>query len=980
MRWGNDGRCGSDYPLPDGTPAECDPGGLYPCCNQWGRCGGRTEDCACETCTDYRLRKWRVDGRCGSNYPLWDGTPSECEPAGGYPCCPNTSGGRFQKLVLDYCNCKHSPGDCVNYRAVQNIRKSGKSCAVTNVGGFLKYVCFDEDTRHFYYKCVYSEVYYQVNYTGSALLGVSEMCDEDIYAYQACGFNTNLTIDTIVFCGGYFCEQKLEDEIHEYVKCSGIDCGYCKRSLENMKKITKTSICSKTCNSNGVSNASIPLCDQILKDECFFTESDCVVHKNQMCDGYRDCLDNSDESHRKCKKEEATYPWNLKCPGSNGTYILNQEVCDGIESCDDNAESKICNIAKDFPAINTTAPYSRGVRDVCSENGENRSCDLKEYKKPWGYVFGEPVLEVYTPTSNVKCSEKFGEYYVFLSCLGLCEEPNITCPFEHWYNRRLQPLEANSCQGQYPERAYTTNNKSLLTFAIKSDIGRYEQNIFRCINNRCVDFKQVCNLVNDCGDFSDERGCGNHMICKNKEQHIAAEQTCDGIFDCSDLSDECNDSCGREILGSWMLKITCCFMGILAMAFNCISMVHGLASAAHDCPTENMLITKVLMSLIGSGDFLIGVYLIALFIYDSLVYGSSYCQHQPEWLTGTPCMVLGVISTVGSQVSLFSMTILSCIIMHGVIRKRMTIPEQATPKSALKATCLAITIIAVSLAIALTPLIPFLEDYFVQGMYYDSNNKILIGFPTKDKHIAILGAYYDDKAESKTSKISSDLTWREINEKVDGMFSKDHGSMTRNPVHFYGNDGVCLFKYFVRRDDARRSRREDTSDITDKKGDLTLWTMLTVNFACFVIITVCYIAITWKTTRSTQESGQSNNAGRLGQNKAMQNRIILIIVTDFVCWVPFIIISGMHNLKYIDASDWYVPFAMTVLPLNSVINPLVYDKILLEFLKKLLKQPWEFLTSRLRNISFRSAIPGLFRRRNEDVPIENAVPMEVISH
>ena len=232
VRWGDDGRCGSDYPLPDGTPAECDPGGLYPCCNQWGRCGGRTEDCNCETCTDYRLRKWRVDGRCGSKYPLWDGTPSECEPEGGYPCCPNTSGGRCQKLVLDYCNCKHSPGDCVNYRAVQNIRKSGKSCAVTNVGGFLKYVCFDEDTRHFYYKCVYSEVYYQVNYTGSELLGVSEVCDEDNYAYQACGFNTNLTIDTIVFCGGYFCEQKLKDGLHKYVKCSGIDCGYCKRSLD----------------------------------------------------------------------------------------------------------------------------------------------------------------------------------------------------------------------------------------------------------------------------------------------------------------------------------------------------------------------------------------------------------------------------------------------------------------------------------------------------------------------------------------------------------------------------------------------------------------------------------------------------------------------------------------------------------------------------------------------------------------------------
>ena len=54
-------------------------------------------------------------------------------------------------------------------------------------------------------------------------------------------------------------------------------------------------------------------------------------------------------------------------------------------------------------------------------------------------------------------------------------EPNITCHLEHWYHRRLNPLHVDSCPGQYPDRVYTINNQSFLTFVVKSDNGNYEQ-------------------------------------------------------------------------------------------------------------------------------------------------------------------------------------------------------------------------------------------------------------------------------------------------------------------------------------------------------------------------------------------------------------------------------------------------------------------------------------------------------------------------
>jgi hypothetical protein len=84
-----------------------------------------------------------------------------------------------------------------------------------------------------------------------------------------------------------------------------------------------------------------------------------------------------------------------------------------------------------------------------------------------------------------------------------------------------------------------------------------------------------------------------------------------------------------------------------------------------------------------------------------------------------------------------------------------------------------------------------------------------------------------------------------------------------------------------------------------------------------------------------KRSGQDQNPERLREDRAMQNTITLIVVTNFLCWVPFIVICAMHNLGRIDATKWYVTFAMFALPLNSVINPLIYCKSLKDSLKTL---------------------------------------------
>jgi hypothetical protein len=143
------------------------------------------------------------------------------------------------------------------------------------------------------------------------------------------------------------------------------------------------------------------------------------------------------------------------------------------------------------------------------------------------------------------------------------------------------------------------------------------------------------------------------------------------------------------------------------------------------------------------------------------------------------------------------------------------------------------------------------------------------------------------------------------------MFTSNYHGVISRKVDFYGNDAVCLFKYFVDSDDPQK---------------LYVWLILLVNFACFTVISISYILIGVTSTISTRNvaQGRGNNSMK-DRNRKMNRKIAIIILTDFSCWMPFIIICGLHTLGVIDASSWYALFSIVVLPINSVINPILYD-------------------------------------------------------
>lgn len=182
-------------------------------------------------------------------------------------------------------------------------------------------------------------------------------------------------------------------------------------------------------------------------------------------------------------------------------------------------------------------------------------------------------------------------------------------------------------------------------------------------------------------------------------------------------------------------------------------------------------------------------------------------------------------------------------------------------------------------------------------------------------------------------------TWKMIHLLVDEMFTRDYqnGKLNRRQIHFYGNDGVCLFKYFVKENDPQKT---------------FVWSCLGVNLFCFFIISFCYGVINVKYEDSNENmnlplGNQTEEDYR--EKREFQRNIAGIIITDFICWVPFFFICILHSLELIDATPTYPVFSLVVLPINAVINPLLYGSSLRDRVMGI-KQGFERRFSRIETI------------------------------
>ena len=793
--------------------------------------------------------------------------------------------------------------------------------------------------------------------------------------------------------------------IHNYTRCTEIDISkyfsskpqqYCRLSdiVKQQTNCSDPSRVALTCEINGFMSTvskyiicfddTISACDDKIESKCLTTRS-CRIHRHFMCDNIDDCVDMADERDPICKSvteatckrraglgselpipiawlrdgvrdckngEDETDDWSTCGVGRRLRYVSSKEVecrnvficrtgdpgyveleklCDGLETCGN--ENKICSVSNRLQSLATSVlTTKKGFTkrlSYCLSGLANlqllaKRCVTEKHLYPDENIFGVTTkTSVILPNTTQACDHMYGEQYLYTSCTGRCI--SATCPL-----RNIPRYEV--CPDQYPDRIGTIVNNEYLIFVTKSQNSVYSNRYFVCDDKiKCIEYSKVCDLINDCDDKSDEDNCLNHFKCTPTGKLIPKTKKCDGHFDCFDFSDECNEQCSKEILEELWLMGLSWLIGFLAVVANLVIIVKCII-VFRRCKTTVALINRCLILVIALGDFLVGCYLFIIATYDGIVFKKSYCHQQITWITSLECSIIGVISTIGSQISLFAMTGLSIVRMHGIWNS-MRIPGEVTAMKFVKIVSPMIFLVLISAAIAVIPIMESFEDFFVNGVKFSDEIKIFVGTSNKATVFEVIQGYYG-RTEDAT------LNWRMLIQMVKKMFSRDldYKDLTErvDKVKFYGNDGVCLFKYFVQNDDPQR---------------LFVWSILTINFVCFVFISLSYLLIGILSRKSSEGLASSQNKQIEKRNRRMNRRIAVIIATDFLCWIPFIIICILHSLEVLNATSWYSIFSMVILPINSVINPLLYD----DAVTKVFRAPIQALVACVYN-------SGIFQR------------------
>ena len=380
------------------------------------------------------------------------------------------------------------------------------------------------------------------------------------------------------------------------------------------------------------------LCDDGIDKVCVKVSLTCEIHKHKLCDQIEDCLSGADEKmaicrsmtkrvcHRVYKHDRALQipiawlrdgvddcldaideedVWQtcgigptkrfvvsinttckevFLCKHDQAAFVEFKDMCDGIDTC--GRETRICvkshKINPTFDNV-LTVRKSGGEEKVllyCLPGLQSlqeiaNHCVINEVNLSGVEVFGvQSISTIIRPNTIVNCDHTFGEVYVTLSCAGYCEDS--ICPLQ-------KKIQYNSCPQQHQNRIYTVANKTFLSFVTKIGNTSYKNDYFRCDNGVCLNYDKVCNVVDDCGDSSDEIFCTNVFLCASKEQLLPITEMCNGKIDCLDFSDECNSKCGKEILQSTFLKILSWNLAVLAIFLNLISIYQALIDFKKVC-------------------------------------------------------------------------------------------------------------------------------------------------------------------------------------------------------------------------------------------------------------------------------------------------------------------------------------------------------------------------------------------------------------
>ena len=186
---------------------------------------------------------------------------------------------------------------------------------------------------------------------------------------------------------------------------------------------------------------------------------------------------------------------------------------------------------------------------------------------------------------------------------------------------------------------------------------------------------------------------------------------------------------------------------------------------------------------------------------------------------------------------------------------------------------------------------------------------LTLTFITIDRLISIVFAFRIRRMSFKMVVVSMILVWLiGLTISITPLLHNDYFHDFHRNVHFYGRSALCLPFHL------------SAEKISGWEYSVSIFICL--NSVSFTFILVAYLFMYQTVTKASNDVRST----RMNQHSTIAIRMIFIILTDFLCWFPVIIIGILSFTGHLHDPKGaaYAWIAVFVVPINSAINPLIY--------------------------------------------------------
>ena len=452
---------------------------------------------------------------------------------------------------------------------------------------------------------------------------------------------------------------------------------------------------------------------------------------------------------------------------------------------------------------------------------------------------------------------------------------------------------------------------------------------FRCDHDQheLIEINKVCDFNFDCQDQSDEKYCSNttHFNCTTGTPvSIDRKKVNNNELDCVDHSDECQDSLISSV--EEMIKNThlrnfmwVSFVGIIALNLFVIKRNFREVRCLDDKHSIKYYNLMFVLHLALS-DIIYG-FAIASVAFSSKTFSGNYCSKDFEWRSSFGCNLIGVLTFCSSQTSLNILVLITGFRLYTVYRPFTSLDTKKNTINFFLFICWFL-----SLLLSITPIV--MKNVFIQEMIISSNiflnNKRIDRLIKPDDVFNLAKNIENVWTVSKVNSIPYSKSIYNVTDLNDWYFNtkeirKQHPNTSidvKMSFGYYSSSSVCLPDFY-------------SKSVVASKFSISL---LTFNLFLIICISIGYILILYKIKSSKVRKSFKKKIKK--ENKLMK-RVILIIVTDIACWIPIIIFSYASYFGYPIPDIVHPLSSIVLLPINSLLNPIIYSQIDIILIQKL---------------------------------------------